>query len=67
MLKNAYLYEDDIRRKLQEVWYEDKYQYYFCGAYHNYFELCKGDGADWSYRAFASKVILESDLTEVTA
>lgn len=54
MLKNAYLYEDEIRRNLHEVWYDPKYQYYFSGAYHNEFMLTRGDSADWSYRAFAS-------------
>lgn len=54
MLKNAYLYEDEIRRKLHEVWYDAKYQYYFSGAYHNEFILNRENGADWNYRAFAS-------------
>lgn len=56
MLKNAFLHEDEIRRRLYEVWYDPYYQYYFCGAYHNTFSLHvqSPDDGDWSHRAFAS-------------
>lgn len=55
MLKNAYLYEEQIREAFYEAWYDPKYQYYFMGAYHDEFTLPHGhEGGDWSARAFAS-------------
>lgn len=54
MLKNAYLYEEEIKQKMYGIWYDEKYQYYFMGAYHDEFELRHGDGGDWYCRTFAS-------------
>lgn len=54
MLKNAYLYEEEIKRAMYEIWYDERYQHYFMGAYHDEFELRHGDGGDWYCRTFAS-------------
>lgn len=52
MLDNAFKYEDQIRAKLLDVWYDPKYQYYFCGAYHEIFSLPQN--GDWHCRQFVS-------------
>lgn len=52
MLKNAYLYEETIKEMMMEVWYDEKYQYYFMGSYHDVHRMSE-DG-DWNQRQFAS-------------
>lgn len=54
MLKNAYLYEDIIKQKMYECWYDERFQYYFMGPYHDDFALRHDDGGDWYCRTFAS-------------
>lgn len=54
MLKNAYLYEEEIKRKSYEIWYDPKYQYYYSGPYHGEFSLNHDNDGDWSSRTFAS-------------
>lgn len=54
MLKNAYLYEEQIKQALYEIWYDEKYQYYFMGAYHNDFNLSHDNDGDWHCRTWAS-------------
>lgn len=53
MLKNAFLYEEEIKNAMYNVWYDPKYQYYFMGSYHNDFNLNHENG-DWYCRCFAS-------------
>lgn len=48
-LVNAKLYEEHIRRKMWEIWYEERYQYYFGGGVRYDFSL--GDNNE--KRAFA--------------
>lgn len=52
MLKNAYLYEKDIKEALYAIWYDPKYQYYFMGPWHGEFGLDHEHG-DWDCRSFA--------------
>lgn len=51
-LANAKLYEEEIKRKMWEIWYDEKYQYYFGGNWRNDFSLADNPG-DWQKRAFA--------------
>ena len=53
MLKNAKNYEEEVKRKLRDTWYDPEYQYYHSGSYfsdlemnddsHYYFVSCVGD------------------------
>lgn len=52
MLDNAFKYEDKIRARFLDVWYDPKYQFYFCGAYHEPFSLPQN--GDWHCRQFVS-------------
>ena len=50
-LVNAKLFEEQIRRKMWEIWYDEKYQYYFGGNWRTDFSLA--DSNDYPKRAFA--------------
>lgn len=50
-LVNAKLYEEQIKRKMWEIWYDEKYQYYFGGSWRSDFSLV--DNNDYQKRAFA--------------
>lgn len=51
-LVNAKLYEEQIKRKMWKVWYDEKYQYYFGGSWRSDFSL--SDNSDgYQKRAFA--------------
>lgn len=50
-LVNAKLYEEQIKRKMWEIWYDEKYQYYFCGNWRSDFSLAYNN--DYQKRAFA--------------
>lgn len=51
-LVNAKLYEEDIKKKMWQIWYDEKYQYYFGGSWRSDFSLdFKSDG--YLKRAFA--------------
>lgn len=52
MLDNAFKYEEEIRKKFLDVWYDPKYQYYFGGAYREPYSL--PTNGDWSCRTFVS-------------
>lgn len=41
MLKNALLYEDQIRNKFYNIWYDNKYEYYFSSDYRMDFKIPK--------------------------
>lgn len=49
---NAKLYEDQIRCKMWEIWYEEKYQYFFNGSDRQDFDLSCNDSR-YQSRAFA--------------
>lgn len=49
---NAKLYEEQIKRKLWEVWYDEKYQYFWGGSWRNDFSLDDRNN-EWPRRAFA--------------
>lgn len=51
-LVNAKLYEEEIKRKMWEVWYDEKYQYYFVGDWRSDFSL-PTTGSDYVRRSFA--------------
>lgn len=53
MLKNAYLYEEEIKNAFYETWYDPKYQYYYMGPYHNDWG-CNHNEGDYYRRNFAS-------------
>lgn len=51
-LENAKLYEEQLRKKMWEVWYDEKYQYYFGGNWRS--DLSLADSNDsYPRRAFA--------------
>ena len=50
-LVNAKLFEEQIRRKMWEIWYDEKYQYYFGGNWRTDFSLA--DNNDYPKRSFA--------------
>lgn len=51
-LVNAELYEKDIKQKMWEVWYDEKYQYYFTGSWRHDFSLADNNN-DYQRVAFA--------------
>ncbi len=51
-LVNAKLYEEEIRRKMWEVWYDEKYQYFWGGSWRSDFSLDNKNN-EWPRRAFA--------------
>lgn len=51
-LVNAKFYEEEIKRKMWEVWYDEKYQYYFSGSWRCDFSLNDSNN-EWPRRAFA--------------
>lgn len=53
LLDLAYKYQDKIKIKLMNTWYDDKFKFYHCSVYHNMFTL-KEDAGDWNCRQFAS-------------
>lgn len=54
---NAKLYEEEIRRKMWDVWYDEKYQYYFGDNHRGDFQI-QEDSCGYATRAFA---VLDSD------
>lgn len=44
-LVNAKLYEEDIKKKMWEIWYDEKYQYYFGGEWRRDFSLADRDNS----------------------
>ena len=51
-LVNAKLFEGQIKHKMWETWYDEKYQYYYGGSWRNDFSLADNPG-DYQRRAFA--------------
>ena len=56
-LVNAKLYEEEIRKKMWEVWYDEKYQYYFGDNHRGDFQI-QEDSRGYATRVFA---VLDSD------
>lgn len=52
MLDLAYKYEDEIRLKMFNTWYDEKYKFYHSSAYYDLFTL--SDNGDWDSRQFVS-------------
>lgn len=44
-LANAKLYEEEIKRKMWEIWYDEKCQYYFGGEWRRDFSLADRDNS----------------------
>lgn len=53
MLDNAFKYEEQIKYKMLDTWYDEKYMFYHGSPYHEIFELSHNDG-DWNSRQFVS-------------
>lgn len=43
MLDNARKYKDELKAKFMDLWYDDKYKYYFSHSWHNDFDLPNDD------------------------
>lgn len=52
MLDLAYKYEDEIRLKMFDTWYDEKYKFYHSSVYYDLFSL--SDNGDWDSRQFVS-------------
>lgn len=52
MLDNAFKYEQEIKTKFLDVWYDPKYQYYFGGTHREPYAL--PNNGDWYCRTFVS-------------
>lgn len=53
MLDLAYNHEEEIKKKMLDTWYDDKYKFYHASTYREKYELEKSDG-DWNSRQFVS-------------
>ena len=51
MLDNAIKYKEELKIKLMDIWYDDKYKYYFSSNWRSEFELPKDD---WERRCYVS-------------
>ena len=43
MLDNAFKYEEEIKTKMLDTWYDDKYKYFHASTYHNVYGLPDSD------------------------
>lgn len=53
MLDLAYKYEDEIKLKMLDTWYDEKYKFYHSSVYHDMYSLDSENG-DWDSRQFVS-------------
>ena len=53
MLDLAYKYEKEIKNKMYDTWYDEKYMYYYASTYHEVYNL-SADKDDWCNRQFVS-------------
>lgn len=53
MLDLAHKYEDEIRVKMFDTWYDEKYKFYHSSVYHDIYSL-DGNNGDWDSRQFVS-------------
>lgn len=53
MLDLAYKHEDEIRLKMFDTWYDEKYKFYHSSVYHDVYAL-EGNNGDWDSRQFVS-------------
>lgn len=53
MLDLAHKYEDEIRVKMFDTWYDEKYKFYHSSVYHDIYSLDDNNG-DWDSRQFVS-------------
>lgn len=51
MLDLAYKYEDEIKIKMYDTWYDEKYKFYHASVHHDVWET---DKTDWDERVFVS-------------
>lgn len=51
-LVNAKLFQDEIKRKFWEIWYDEKYQYYFGSNARSDFSISDSNG-EYQVNAFA--------------
>lgn len=53
MLDLAVKYEDEIKEKLMNIWYDDKYKFYYSSTYRSIYKV-PDNGEDWNCREFVS-------------
>lgn len=54
MLDLAFKYEKEIREKMMNTWYDEKYMFYYATQYHSIWENPKSEDGDWFNRKFVS-------------
>lgn len=54
MLDLAYKYEEEIREKMLDTWYDEKYMFYYSSSSHSVWQNPKPEDGDWSNRHFVS-------------
>lgn len=54
MLDLAYKYEEDIRNKMLDTWYDEKYMFYYSSAHHSVWQNPDPRDGDWDNRRFVS-------------
>ena len=54
MLDLAFKYEEQIRMKMLDTWYDEKYMYYHCSPYHELYQTPSPSDGDWNNRPFVS-------------
>lgn len=59
MLDLAYKYEEEIKEKMFDTWYDEKYMFYHASQFHTPWQNPKPEDGDWYDRYFVS---LDSEL-----
>lgn len=54
MLDLAYKYEEEIRNKMFDTWYDEKYMFYYSSAHHSVWMNPDPKDGDWDNRHFVS-------------
>lgn len=54
MIKNAWKYEDTLRKLFLDTWYDDKYKYYSYMSYNDVYKNPEETEGDWTERRFVS-------------
>lgn len=54
MLDSAFKYKEEIKAKMIDTWYDDKYKFYHSSSYHEVFSLPESKDGDWNCRQFVS-------------
>lgn len=54
MLDLAHKYEEEIRNRMYDTWYDEKYKFYYSSSYHTPYESPNSKDGDWCCREFVS-------------